>query len=158
EKGFELLASAVRSEKPDIRAAAASGLAASRNVRSMPLLAPLIKDADSLVRMDAIHALAKLKQPEGIPLLLMALADQDQFLRNEAGNAISRFGQDAIPQLIQAIRNDGQTRQVAAHALAQMNSAAVKPLLELLKDTQSDTRAAASEALSFATLRQPLDA
>ena len=157
--GFEWLSSAALSERSTVRAAAATGLAATGDARSVAVLAPLMTDADSGVRLRAIWALGELKQVGALPLLLVALEDPEHTLRGEAANAIPRLGTDAIPALIQALRaGNPSVREGAVQALAQMETPAVTPLVEALADPNADVRVSAAEALISAVGEQPLDA
>jgi len=116
-------------------------------------------DAHQDVRRLGARILANSRRSESIQALIQALSDDDDLLRREAAEAIGEIArndpqvpelQDAIGTLItQLAVSEQDQRLVCARALGHLgNHAAVPPLLEALKDSESSVRIQSTIALA----------
>ena len=101
-----------------------------------PLFQALI-DSDEHVRYAAGIALGKLGDGRTIPFLLKARRHGDELIKNHALETIKMMGEDALEDLVEAMRNENMPyRQDAVNFLEELaNSNTVYPLIEgLLED------------------------
>jgi len=105
-----LLSERLKNPSPLVRSYAAralgdSGEAARAVARD---LVPLAGDPDPLVRREAAHALLKIRPDREIirPLIKKLLAESDPGTRNRILNAIADLGKAAVPNLIEALKDD----------------------------------------------------
>jgi len=83
-----------------------------------------------------------------VPPLIQALGDSDSEVRLAAAWALGDLGDpQAVPALIQALRDHWDVRRSAAEALVKIGTPAVPPLIQALGDSDWDVRRAAAEAL-----------
>ncbi len=100
---------------------------------------------DEAVRLLARHGEA------AIPPLIALLTDEDRAVRGRAAGALGRCGGKAITALRAALQSDDPLlRQYAALALGQTrHKRAVRPLVGLLADPDSEVRRRAAVALGW---------
>ncbi|MEJ1365460.1 MAG: HEAT repeat domain-containing protein [Candidatus Sedimenticola sp. (ex Thyasira tokunagai)] len=117
-----------------------------------------ISPAQDVRRLGA-KVLSESEDKGAVEALIQALNDDDEILRQEAAAAIGEIGRkrldmpelmDAVGTLITQLTVGGvEQRGICARALAHLgNRAAVKPLVEALKDSETTVRVLAIEALS----------
>ena len=82
--------------RPEVRAAAARGLAVAPLAIALPALADLVRDPVWFVRLRATTALNALRHPRAIPTLLEALCDANRLVRVRAAEALSRFEENRV--------------------------------------------------------------
>jgi HEAT repeat protein len=119
-------------------------------------LKPLATDADAGVRLWSLQALGTLRSVDSAPLMIAALSDSDATVRAVAAGNLgfphARMA-PAVPKLVTALSDsDADVRRAAAYSLAGLGqsldtSSGVDRLLELLKDPDPKTQAAAAAGL-----------
>jgi HEAT repeat protein len=142
-------------------------------------VAPLVlalKDEDSNVRFEAADALGKIKSAKAAEALVLALKDEDSNVRNGAAEALLSTGKSAVEPLVLALKDeDSNVRMRVADTLdklgwtpeddserahyliatqewdelALFGEPAVEPLIQALKDGNSDVRMRAIGALGM---------
>ncbi|MDM8560865.1 HEAT repeat domain-containing protein [Candidatus Parabeggiatoa sp. HSG14] len=149
----------------DVRRRAASGLAQLGASEAVVPLIQLLKDSDKYVRYSAAEGLAKFEAHEAVVPLIELLKDTDKYRKKKrykgqpqfdvliellkktdekrrAGDRLAQLKwREAIELLIQLAKDANETVSLrAAGVLAQlgMRDDAVLPLIELLKDTNSN--------------------
>ena len=104
---------------PTVRSAAARSLGPTRApAASAPLAQALEKDDSDEVRTDAAIALGDLGQPDGVAPLRAALArtSEPPKIRRAAADALGRLvAQEAVPDLVHALRDADRSVVLAAH-------------------------------------------
>jgi HEAT repeat protein len=108
------------------------------------LLAESLMHEDQRVRQAAVEALVDLDPPPGtvLPAIQKVLKQADEQTRDLALDALASIGEDAVPELIEALQHR-EVRAKAAAILARIGPQAkdaVGPLSEALKDEDPDTR------------------
>lgn len=128
-------------EKGEAQGKAVKALA-SIGEPAVPALQKALKDSEGSIRVGAVIALANIgpKANAAIPDLIETFAEPERlFLRVEAALAVHDIGgQDAIPQLIEALKSSNRDiRGIAAMTLGYYKKdgkTAVPALVQLLKD------------------------
>lgn len=99
--------------------------------------------SDQMRRLKVISLLGEMQADAALPRLKEALKDQD--LARQAAESIGNIGSDGIPLLIDIVKNsqDNDLRISAVKGLGQVgglhgDTTAVLPLLEILKDPNTD--------------------
>ncbi|HKS38425.1 MAG TPA: HEAT repeat domain-containing protein [Verrucomicrobiae bacterium] len=167
----------LKSKNARIRKSAVEKLGESGDIAAIePLTSCLLRDDEASVRCAAAHALGEFKDDRALTPLVMALSDDAPVVREVVISSLKKLGDlRAINSLVAALRDPNeQVRYRAAQALqilgwqpqsddtgttffvalgqleqaARMGSAAVEPLLVLLKDGAYQKRVAAVELLS----------
>ena len=88
------------SDDPRIKVLAISGLAQTRDLRVMGILANFAKDSDKDVRAEVIRSLGTMGHPASKSTVLAALDDPDWEVRAQAAIAVGRIGiLEAVPRL-----------------------------------------------------------
>lgn len=82
-----------------------------------------------------------------IKKLIQALNDSSLMIRRSAVLELGEFGGKAVPELIEALKNES-IRDAVIMALGAVGEEAVPALIEALKDKDSDIRRSAARALS----------
>jgi len=119
---------------------------------AVPALIDLLKDADPTVRRQAIVAVRNIRPgPQvAVPLCVKLLEDSDPGVRNRVLHAIAEAGPEAVPGLIEALKNDNAAYW-ACLILREIGPAAkdaVPALAEKLKDPRPEIRRQAIVALA----------
>ncbi|MBI3462390.1 MAG: HEAT repeat domain-containing protein [Planctomycetes bacterium] len=178
EPAIPALIKALRHEKIPVREQAAALLVqlirrdrsrdefARRHEQMVPAFIEALKDKDGRVRMTVASGLAALgpSARAAIPALIETLADQSppqKYMSRkgpppeagpQAAKALAQFGEEAVPQLIQALENENpKVRAGAARVLGLIGDkakAAEPTLIEALDDTDHEVRVSAATALS----------
>lgn len=151
----EILLNGVKDRDARVRAHAARWLwrRTRQPSRIVPLIRDLLSDRDAFTRLTAVEILGEMAgQDRSLPLLMQALEDRDLLVRLLAEEGLSRGGEDALPQLEQALTSTNpRVRQGVIRALERMGSRA-KALLPALRKLQKDpdplVRAAVRDALT----------
>jgi CubicO group peptidase (beta-lactamase class C family)/HEAT repeat protein len=112
-----------------------------------------LKEADENILLEAIDSLGtnKIIVKETIPFLVEKLADKNQSISWHSATALSKIGEEAIPSLINTLKN-GNTNVVicATHALGKIGSKskdAIPLLIKNLKHKNSGIKESAVIAL-----------
>ncbi len=134
---------------------------------AIPVLLPAVKSSDRIQREYVIAALSNLKAQSAIPAIAEVLADQSLGRRYIAAWALGEIGNvAAVNPLLNALGDqDEEVRKFATRSMIKLNSLAVVPLIDFLKQTQNpQSVAAAVRALgdiadpqAFEVLLQHLD-
>jgi HEAT repeat protein len=159
EEALPLLATAAKEPTPDraraVRALGPIAAAAKEDPALVNLLLETLRDKDKDVRNAAALSLGDLARSAKStrPQIVMALAEafKDRDVSTSAGQAMERFGKDAVPGLLDALRTaDERGRVDAARILGQIGpeaKEAVAELAEVLKAKDGRLRGTAAEAL-----------
>jgi HEAT repeat protein len=134
---------------PDRRWWAVRALAAIGTDAAIRLLIAALEDDDADVRACAVVALSKLKPQEAIEPLVARLSDRSAYIARLTADGLARFGQPAVPALINALE-DGDTvaRAGAARALGAIQpEEAIPALYQALDDPSAFVTYYADEAL-----------
>jgi HEAT repeat protein len=100
--------------RPEVRAAAARGLAVAPLPLAIPALADLARDEVWFVRLRATAALNKIPHPRTIPILLEAVRDSNRLVRMRAASALAKFQQETV----EILQNIVESRdRYALHAM-----------------------------------------
>jgi len=149
-----------KSAKIRAHAALALGSIGSAAKDSVPALAELLKDADAAVRRSALRAIRDIHPGPKvmIPLCVKLLEDPDQAICGRILNAIAECGVEAVPGLIEALKDD----KVAYWALIVLRDIgpeakdAIPAIIEKLKDKKPEIRREAVLTLgAFGTAALP---
>jgi HEAT repeat protein len=132
------------SAKVRAHAARALGAIGAPAKSAVPALADLLKDPDEMVRRQVVKAVLKIRPgPQvTVPLCVKLLEDPDPGVRNRILQAITEAGPQAVPALIEALKND-KAAYWACLVLREMGpaaKAAVPALAEKLKDPRPGIR------------------
>jgi len=114
----------------DVRCWAMWALAHTGSRRAVQPLMAALDDADDEVRTCAAMTLGELRVAKAAPALVAQLTGSDGLLVRCAADALEKIGEEAVPELVQALAHPkSQVRMWAARALGRIGStAAVEPL------------------------------
>ncbi len=140
-----------KSAKVRAHAALALGLIGSAALDSVPALAELLKDPDDTVRRTVVRAIQTIHPGPKvmIPICTKLLEDPDPAIRGRICSAIAERGVEAVPPLIEALKDD----KVAFWALIILRDIgpaakdAVPAITEKLKDKKPEIRREAALTL-----------
>jgi HEAT repeat protein len=148
------LTALLKDASPAVRAHAAKALGeiGTKAKPAVPELAKLISDPDETVRQKAIGAIRNIRPgPQvGIPLFVKVMDDKDPAVRIRAMRAMAAAGKEAVPFLIQALKNE-QAAYWACLVLNQIGpdaQEAAPALIPLLSDKRPQIRREAILALA----------
>lgn len=122
--------------------------------RILPVLTSALKDSDPYVRAEAVAALAPYigKQPDVFPFLRSVADDKDAKVRQTAVAALGRFGTQAVPILLETMRDpDAMVWKAAVDALLESPAPdrTLRPvLIKTLKSDDSNQRQGAAFAMA----------
>jgi acetate kinase len=92
---------------------------------AVPGLMAVLEDAGSsvLAKADAAIVLGKIGDKRAISALILVLGDKDSWVQKQVILALVRFGEPAVPELIEALKNDNYRISVnAAEVLTRMDA------------------------------------
>jgi HEAT repeat protein len=116
-----------------------------------PLMEALASHEIDLVRRSAARALGGIRDAQAIESPVAALGDRGDggWIREEAKRALARYGSEAVPPLIEALKDDDErVRHGAAQALGRIGDPkAVEPLMAAVRDEDRWVRLEATRAL-----------
>jgi HEAT repeat protein len=124
-----------------LTAVLALGEAGREAVPALPELTAVLKDSQVLVRRAAAQTLAGLgtDAAPAVPALALALRDADPAVRQLAGKALSEVGELAIPPLLEALKeSDWNARAAAVMALDGLSSRGPKVVQALAQAAAKD--------------------
>jgi HEAT repeat protein len=149
----------LKDRSPLVRAHAAKSLGeiGAKARPAVPELALLISDPDETVRRKVVGALRKIHpDPQvGVPLFVKVMEDKDPAVRIRAMRALVASGKDAVPFLIEELKNE-KTAYWACLVLNQIGPGAqdaVPALIVLLSDKRPEVRREA--VLTLAEIGKP---
>ncbi len=138
-------ARALRSNRPELRMAAANALGRMEEPNTLPAVVEALTDEDPRVRLRACHACGSFADPRAVPALIERLDDEPR-VRRAAANALGAIATDrALEPLIDLLDDaDESLRRIAAGALGKANNPQpVEPLARALGDESAIVRNAA---------------
>ena len=138
-------ARALKSDRPELRMAAANALARLDEPSTLPAIIDALEDEDPRVRLRACHACGSFANPRTVPALIERLDDEPR-VRRAAANALGGIATDrALEPLIDLLDDpDESLRRIAAGALGKANNPQpVEPLARALGDESAIVRNAA---------------
>ncbi len=118
-----------------------------------------LKDKDKYVRYSAAEALGYIGDAKAIEPLIQILNDKDSDVRSYAAEALGYIGDArAVKSLSLALKDrDENVRQYAAAALRKIGGPAIKPLIQILNDTNKDVRERATVTLGNISNARPME-
>jgi HEAT repeat protein len=148
------LTALLKDTSPAVRAHAVRALgeigAAARS--AVPAIARLIADPDESVRRNTVAALRRIRPgPQvGVPLFIKIMEDPDPTVRMRAVSALAAGGKDAVPFLVEALKNEKAAYWacIALNRIGPEAQAAVPSLTKLLEDKNPQIRREALLALA----------
>jgi HEAT repeat protein len=134
---------------PEIRLAAVKELAAIQSDRTFEALKRALEDPDRSVQVAAVDALGNTADEKAVEPLLNLIAHGDQELANQGAKSVQRFGNTITKQIIGLSLNfNPHARKLSAEVLGNIgDTAAITPLINLLKDEHPEVVGSAIEAL-----------
>src|SRR6266516_937727 len=129
--------SAARDKRPAMRENAIYILGILESPVATPVLIEALNDPVPAVRMQAAKALGRVGDPTAVPALLNALRGADEQLGSQIFSALVRFGQAAVPALIEASKsNSAWMRWQSVRALGAIRDRrAIPVLVDALSDS-----------------------
>jgi HEAT repeat protein len=147
------VAELLNDRSPAVRAHAVQALGAIGTPAKpvVPALVELLKDSDATVRRQVVRAVGRIRPGPGVmvPLCVKLLEDADAGVRMRVLNAIAEAGAQAVPGLVEAMKND-KAAYWACLVLREMGPAAksaIPALTEKLRDPRPEIRREAALAL-----------
>lgn len=146
-----ILVVALGDSSPQVVARAAEALGHHKAEGAIAALVQKLRDLNPLVAEAACRALAEIGVP-AVPNLIFELRASGPRIRELASKALALIGEPAVPQLIEVMnasrRVEMEARQQAILTLGAIGSeSAVKPLIEMLYDSNVELNRTAAEAL-----------
>ncbi len=144
EPAVEPLIEALKDGNANFRYMAAEALEEIGDRRAVEPLIEALKDKDFTVRGMAASALGNIKDARAVEPLIKALKDEGRTVRSSAAEALEKIAwqpKDNVEKAYYLIAL-GQWDE-----LVKLGKPAVEPLIEALKDKDSDVRSSAAEAL-----------
>ncbi len=135
---------------PDPEAARMASLALGKiGPPAVPSLLEVLQDPDAYTRVRGLEAIAKIQDARVIPAVRAALQDPNQAVRDKAMESLAQSGDPgALREMVSLLAHAPQKEWVHdSAALRYAGSAAIGPLLELLRSGQAEDRLRASSAL-----------
>ncbi len=134
---------------PEVRSYAARTLGQVKAVDAVPVLKLALLDRVGFVRREAILALGQIKMVDTVPELIDTLNDDDVNVWSVTTMTLNQFGNQAVPDLINALSSDNTTiRCRSAEIIGHIKSVeAVPRLMDALNDKDAVVRCAAIGAL-----------
>jgi HEAT repeat protein len=131
------------------RMGAVEALGDTADARAVEPLIQALGDNYSGARIESAGSLGKLNDSRAIAPLIQIFRDNESEVRTAAVNALVEIGKPATYSLIQALKEDrGQVRLEEAVALEGVaDSRAIESLIDTFKNSESDVRRAAVDAL-----------
>lgn len=125
----------------------ANAILERKGADALPSLISALKEKDTETSQYVAKLILKNDQKESIPLLIQALNGDDN---GRIAMLIEKIGLRTLPYLIQAQKNsDNQIRQRSAYVIEKFETKdVIPPLLEALKDADSNIRSYASLTLT----------
>lgn len=123
------------------------------NTASSEQLIVKLKDKDWRVRAKASEVLGKRREIAAIGPLIAVLRDDDTDVAVAAGTALTRIGKPAIPELLEAMKDDPLCFQPepgitgASKVLAMMGKNVVESVIQMLKSEDFRVRVNAAKVL-----------
>lgn len=142
-------------DSAELRGLAASTLGAIGSEQAAPLLIAALEDQDQKVQIMSAKALGQLDDESAVEPLIQALHNAPEKVTEAAGDALVELEAKAVPLLIERLAKDvanpnaKDNINLTANVLARTCSAAVEPLITLIKETDDKaSREAAADVLA----------
>jgi HEAT repeat protein len=119
--------------------------------RALDSLKVLLEDKQMHNRLNAVIALSNVGDERAVPGLVSVLNDVDRQVREPAVTALVKIGPKAVPYLLEVLRDADRAafRPKAAMVLGYiLDTTAIPPLVEALRDPDVAVRSAAADALA----------
>ncbi|MGM0605602.1 MAG: HEAT repeat domain-containing protein [Halobacteriota archaeon] len=139
-------ASALSSDIPELRMAAANALGTLGESNAVPSLLKALDDEDPRVRVRVCEALGRIEHPGSVDQLIPLLKDPQGRVRLAAANALGNIESSKALHALLAMLDDEnpEIRRISAVALGNARTVqAVQPLADALSDDSSRVRNAA---------------
>ncbi|MCL5037502.1 MAG: HEAT repeat domain-containing protein [Chloroflexi bacterium] len=146
EEAVPSLINSLRDNDPDVRRDAAARLGSLGDKKTVPYLIQSLNDPEAQVREAAAEALGYIGVVSAVEPLLRA----KNISSNTISNSLSRIGSDALPQMLNAMKNGNSTTKIMIiNALRSIhNEEVVRVLQEALHDSDKDVSMTAKQVLS----------
>lgn len=99
-------------------------------------LVKLLDDNDPKIRMIAAQILGEIADVSSVKGLIKALQDNDKSVRNAAADSLGRFNNPAAIDALEKAVKDPTVTYSAVHALANIGSPSVQPLVRILEQNE----------------------
>ncbi len=140
-----------KSAKVRAHAAMALGSIGPKALDSVPALAELVKDPDETVRRTAVRAIMAIHPGPKvmIPICTKLLEDPNPAIRGRILNAVADRGIEAVPALIEALKDDKAAfwALLILRDIGPVAKAAIPAITEKLKDKKAEIRREAALTL-----------
>ncbi len=149
--GVPVLMACLKSDHEPLRNTAMALLGQIGDQRATEAIIPLLQNKD--IVNNVCRVLGTLKDPRAVPAMLEVVKLKDfpenEWLRKNFAVALGRIGDArAVPELVKLLDDPYfWVRYPAEHALIQIGEPAIKPLLEIVKQSRFPASAHAIEAL-----------
>jgi HEAT repeat protein len=140
------LISALGSSEPNVRMHSAFALGRIGQI-AVPALLPALEVDDKNVRASVAMALSHIGGASTITALIKALSDKDEDVRIAAAYALGQCGEEAIPDLIDALESSVEGRALIVNVLEQIGKHSIPYLIIALGDENENVRTTAALAL-----------
>ena len=149
-RAVEPLIVSLKDKNANVRKNSVEILGALGDSRAVEPLISALSDVDHSIKLCAVEALGKIGDPRAIDPLIAKLQDPDTKTQNTAVEALKKFGNEPLDPLIIVLngKNSYGKKQVLEILGEIGDPRAVKPIINSLKDSDSDTRNAAINALT----------
>ncbi len=141
KKAFEALKVALDDKDPNIRFWATTCIGHLRVKDHSQLMLARLNDKNPGVRIAALRALRELGDPNVASALFEALSQPSDQVRDLIYEILKDFGTHSIPYLMDSLSDEYWVgRSLAAHALTDMGTEAVAPLVKVLEGQDKERR------------------
>jgi HEAT repeat protein len=145
QAGIDALIAKLRTHDGLVREQARKTLVAMGS-KAVASLLPLLTDSNDQVRWEAAKALSEIGDPSAASALVVALEDESFGVRWLAADGLIAMGRDALPPLLEALEEDGDSlwlREGAHHVLRMLAAEhglhdRVAPVLTALEGLEPD--------------------
>jgi len=110
------LIKALEDPSEDVKVTVAGVLGFLKDRTAVPALINTLNDKSAHTRMKAAISLGYIRDTKAIPALSNATKDENEFVRKYACEALGNIGRDAVPALLEAMK-DNRLRDTATNAL-----------------------------------------
>lgn len=154
-RAVEPLIAALDDNADLVRERAARALGKLKDTRAIGPLIAALKDKYWGTRGEAVIALGEIRDPRAVEFLVSAI--RNGTARVVAGEALGKIGRPAVEPLLALLKDkDARVRETAVSALGRTGDArAVKPLMEILIDTNEEGGVRRAAPLALGRIGSP---